>query len=115
LGLELLINNKKYMKIRSVSKFKSNRVAKQNLIIERPTKLKERFCYAMLKIGYINKKDSKRCNLALVKALMRKFEILYAETRQPNKSFRTIVREFALDNGKNERCAAYAAKSALEL
>ena len=103
------------MKKRSISKFKGNRAIKQNLKGESTYKLAARFRHAMVKLGVISRKESKRCSLAITQSLVRKFDAIYSETRQFKNSFRTVVREVAQDNGKNERCAAYAAKSGLEI
>lgn len=104
------------MKKRSVSKVKSNKAAKQNTKNQRPTKLKERFCYAMLVMNCISKKDSNRCNLTLAQSLVRKFDFLFTEKpSQPKKTFYKIVMDFGEDNGKSDRISAFAAKSALDL
>ncbi len=103
------------MNKKSISKFKGNRAINQNLKSESAYKLATRFRHAMFKIGVISKTDRNRCSLTITQSLVRKFEALYSETRQFKNSFRTVVREIALDNGKDERCAVYAAKSALEL
>lgn len=103
------------MKKQSINKFKGNRALKQNFKSEKSQKLAVRFRHAMCIIGYINKKESRKCNSRIIQSVMRRFDTIYLKTGLFKNSFCTIVREIAEDNGKDERCAAYAATSALEL
>lgn len=103
------------MKKQSISKFKGNRALKLNFRNEKFRKLAARFRHAMCIIGFINKRESRKCNSPAIQSVMTRFDTIYSKTGLFKNSFRKVVFEIAEENGKNERCAAYAANSALEL
>ncbi|NCQ53963.1 hypothetical protein COV88_00910 [Candidatus Saccharibacteria bacterium CG11_big_fil_rev_8_21_14_0_20_41_19] len=103
------------MKKQSINKFKGNRALKQNFRNQTSQELAARFRHAMSIIGYINKKESRKRNSRIIQSVMKRFDTIYSETSLFRDSFRKVVLEIAEENGKNERCAAYAANTALEL